>query len=80
MNKKIDFQKPIIAENNRGNKYLLVVQLAGGNGYTIKGYNWLSLQTMKWNSCCCFSTIEEALETYQAYKIYNGKLKVSKIK
>jgi len=78
MNSKIDFKKPIIAENSEGCKFLLLPQLKKNSGYITKGYNWLNLITMGWNSCCYFDSIEQAVKSYNSgYIIYNAQIKIA---
>lgn len=83
MKTKLDFMKPIIAESlSCHTKYLLLPQLKTKGGYTIEGYNWLNLNTMDWNSCCYFSTIEKAVKSYSkpSYTIYNATIAIGKVK
>ena len=73
--KEINKKLPIIAESNN-NKYLLLPQIT--DGYAVVGYNWFNLETMLYNSCCCFKTIDEAINSYSKHTIYNATLKIER--
>ena len=67
--------KPITAKTRRGTILLLVPQLKSvAYDYEIKGYNWLNIRNGSYNSCCCFSTVEEAIDEYSSYELANTSL------
>lgn len=62
------------AKNRQGNVFILLPQI-DKNSYCFKGYNWFSLETLEYNSCCLFKTKEEAVQEYsQSMTIFKGEL------
>lgn len=63
--KQLDLTKPICATTDFGDKTLyLLLPTNRDNSYEFRGYNWLNVDTGKWNSCKDFKTVDEAIKTY----------------
>lgn len=72
----LDLSRPILAKGGFGNyTYMLLPQIEKGS-YDIVGYNWFNVDTGEYNSCQCFKTVKDALDSYK----YNCKFKNTTIK
>lgn len=76
----IDYSRPIIASRKPDchDGYLLVPCLKKEGDYEIAGFNWLSIKTGKYNSCCFYKTAQEAVADYESYTITNAEIKLVK--
>lgn len=61
----LDVKKPIYQYHSEFKKiYMLLPQIDRDICYNIVGYNWFNITDMRYNSCCFFESIDEALKTY----------------
>lgn len=76
-NIKIDYSKPIIAENPDGEKQILMPQINGS--YTTTHYNWFYISSGAYASYVNFSTPMKAVESRAGYDVYNADIVINKI-
>jgi len=79
---ELDYSKPIVAENNRGDKYLLLPQINTQFERTVivKGYNWFNIKTGNYNSCSCWASAKKAVDAYiDSYSFYNVDIVLNKL-
>lgn len=78
--KELDLSKPIVAENKRGEKHLLLPQIIREN-YTVIGYNWFSLTEGTYGSSTTWGTAEEAIKCRKdgRWNVYNVIIDVRRI-
>ena len=78
-NGEIDYGKPIYCTAVSGDNLLLVPQLSSDqskaeDNYQIIGYNWLNLNTGRYNSACFFETARIAVHSYRSCNPVNCKI------
>jgi len=71
--KELDYSKPIIAEDNEGNKCLLLPQIEKSS-YDVVGYNWFNIDNGEYGSSIFFKTVKDAINARSSYIIYNCKI------
>ena len=70
----LDYSKPIIAKED-GMTYLLV-PVTEPKTYKVVGYNWLNLDTGRYNSCATWANAYDAVNAYRNYDVSNAEFKI----